>query len=99
MRVQLSILRGRTFHTALRQAGVRLAISSIRPIFAGLDPRPPKQGMLETSTVTRTGLYVSSPTKGNMELVTGKIWEINENDLPDFEWVPSKSRITSNVKR
>ncbi|CBN76107.1 Endo-1,3-beta-glucanase, family GH81 [Ectocarpus siliculosus] len=60
---------------------------------------PHHQGMLETSKVARTGLYVSSPTKGNMELVIGKIWEVNENDLPDFEWVPSKSRITSNVER
>ena len=57
------------------------------------------QGMLETSTVARTGLFLSSPTKGNMELVTGKIWEIKENDLPEFEWVPSVSDITSDAER
>lgn len=55
--------------------------------------------MLEPSTVTRTGLFLSSPTKGNMELVTGKIWEIKENDLPEFEWIPSLSEITSDVER
>ena len=72
---------------------------AIEPMLTALDSRPPEQGMLETSTVERTGLYLSSPTKGKMELVTGKIWEISENDLPEFEWVPSTSRITSNVER
>lgn len=57
------------------------------------------QGMLETSTATRTGLYLSSPTKGEMELVVGNIWEVKENDLPEFEWVPSVSGITSDVER
>lgn len=55
--------------------------------------------MLETSAVTRTGLFLSSPTKGNMELVTGKVWEVNENDLPEFEWVPRVSGLDSDVQR
>lgn len=55
--------------------------------------------MLESSTVTRTGLFLSSPTKGNMELVTGTVWQIKENDLPEFEWVPDVSGITSDVER
>eukprot|EP00752_Nemacystus_decipiens_P007462 g6667.t1 len=60
---------------------------------------PHQQGMLEPSTVTRTGLFLSSPTKGKMELVTGTRWQIKENDLPEFEWVPDLSEITSNVER
>lgn len=48
---------------------------------------------------TRTGLYLSSPTKGEMELVVGNVWEVKENDLPEFEWVPSVSGITSDVER
>lgn len=57
------------------------------------------QGMLETSTVVRTGLFLSSPTKGDMELVTGKVWEISENELPEFEWISDMSGITSDVER
>lgn len=43
----------------------------------------------------RTGLYLSSPTKGDMELVTGSTWRFFEFDLPVFNWVPSMSTITS----
>eukprot|EP00903_Cladosiphon_okamuranus_P008293 g7980.t1 len=60
---------------------------------------PHHQDMLETSTVTRTGLFLRSPTKGDMELVIGKAWQIKENDLPEFEWVPDVSEINSDVQR
>lgn len=64
-----------------------------------VESRSTDQGMLETSTVTRTGLFLSSPTKGKMELVTGKVWQIKEDDLPEFEWVPDVAEITSDVQR
>ncbi|CAN0135107.1 unnamed protein product, partial [Hapterophycus canaliculatus] len=36
----------------------------------------------------KTGLFLSSPTKGNMQLVTGSEWTLHEDDLPDFVWAP-----------
>lgn len=54
------------------------------------------QMLLDSSN--RTGLYMSSPTKGDMELVTGSIWLFFEFDLPAFDWVPDMSAITSETE-
>lgn len=53
------------------------------------------QELVQSSTVTRTGIYLASPTKGEMELVVGRQWHLFENDLPEFEWVPSMDGITN----
>lgn len=42
---------------------------------------------------------MSSATKGDMQMVTGAEWILHENNLPDFEWVPSASSITSETER
>ena len=54
------------------------------------------QALLDSSN--RTGLYMSSPTKGDMELVTGSTWRFFEFDLPTFDWVPDMSAITSDAE-
>jgi len=46
------------------------------------------------SSAERTGISLASPTKGDMELLTGTQWVFTENDLPVFDWAPSKSEIT-----
>lgn len=53
-----------------------------------------EQDNIRPVTATRTGIYLASPTKGDMELITGTTWHFAYNDLPDFEWVPSMSGIT-----
>ena len=47
---------------------------------------------------SRTDLYLASPTKGKMELVTGATWYFVELDLPKFEWIPDMSAITSDLE-
>ncbi|CAM9504804.1 unnamed protein product, partial [Ectocarpus fasciculatus] len=46
----------------------------------------------------KTGLFMSSPTKGDMQLILGSEWVFHENDLPDFEWAPPASSITSDAE-
>lgn len=46
----------------------------------------------------KTGLFMSSPTKGDMQLVNGTEWVFEETELPDFEWVPAASLITSDTE-
>ncbi|CAN0304217.1 unnamed protein product [Ascophyllum nodosum] len=58
---------------------------------------PHQQDLLDSSQ--KTGVYLSSPTKGEMELVTGRVWTMTERSLPDIEWVPTMSYITNNVQR
>lgn len=53
---------------------------------------------LARSSAGRTGIYLASPTKGNMELFTGTRWIVADNNLPDFEWVPSMSAITNSAQ-
>ena len=36
----------------------------------------------------RTGIFLASPTKGEMELITGKTWVMAEEGLPELSWVP-----------
>lgn len=54
------------------------------------------QALLADSS--RSGLYLSSPTKGDMELTTGTTWTLTERDLPDFDWLPSMDAITSDTE-
>ena len=54
------------------------------------------QMLLDSSN--RTGLYMSSPTKGDMELVMGTTWTFIEYDLPQFEWVPGMFAITNDLE-
>lgn len=42
---------------------------------------------------------MSSPTKGDMQMINGTEWVLHEDNLPDFEWVPKASLITSDVER
>lgn len=53
-----------------------------------------EQDEVRRFSATRTGIYLASPTKGDMELFTGTRWIVSHNDLPDFEWIPSMSGIT-----
>lgn len=55
-------------------------------------------GQMLLDSSNRTGLYMSSPTKGKMELVTGSTWRFFEYDLPVFDWVPDMSAITNDTE-
>ncbi|CAM9216242.1 unnamed protein product [Ascophyllum nodosum] len=57
---------------------------------------PHHQALLKSSQ--RTGLYMRSPTKGDMELVTGTSWTMTENSLPEFGWVSPASTITESLE-
>eukprot|EP00903_Cladosiphon_okamuranus_P021661 g19915.t1 len=57
---------------------------------------PHHQGLLPEDV--KTGFFMSSATKGNMQMVTGSEWILHEDNLPDFEWVPSASSITSETE-
>lgn len=46
----------------------------------------------------KTGYFMSSATKGSMQMVTGAEWVLHEDNLPDFEWVPPASSITSKTE-
>lgn len=46
----------------------------------------------------KTGLFMSSPTKGDMQLIRGREWVLHEDNLPEFEWAPSASAITSDAE-
>eukprot|EP00904_Undaria_pinnatifida_P011661 jgi/Undpi1/7625/HiC_scaffold_23.g10098.m1 len=50
------------------------------------------------SSEMMTGVFLSSPTKGDMQLVIGNKWNLVEDALPDFDWVPAPSTITSEVE-
>ncbi|CAM9159945.1 unnamed protein product [Ectocarpus fasciculatus] len=56
---------------------------------------PHHQSKVRANTAGRTGIYLASPTKGDMELFTGTYWVVAENGLPEFEWIPSMSGIDS----
>ncbi|CAM9319222.1 unnamed protein product [Choristocarpus tenellus] len=49
--------------------------------------------MLPTSK--RTGIFLSSPTKGKMELIKASKWVMFEENLPPIDWLPSSSGLTS----
>lgn len=49
--------------------------------------------MLKSSVMTN--VYLASPTKGKMMLVTGSRWRLVDKDLPDFQWVPPMSTATN----
>eukprot|EP00752_Nemacystus_decipiens_P012462 g11038.t2 len=53
-----------------------------------------EQNLVRANNAARTGIYLASPTKGDMELFVGTRWIVAHNDLPDFEWVPGMSGIT-----
>ncbi|CAN0065398.1 unnamed protein product, partial [Ectocarpus sp. 6 AP-2014] len=59
---------------------------------------PHHQSKVRSSTAERTGIYLASPTKGDMELFTGTAWIVAENELPEFEWIPSMSGITDSTQ-
>lgn len=63
-------------------------------MFASL---PTSQDLLPDDV--KTGHFMSSATKGDMQMVTGAEWTLHENNLPDFEWVPQASSITSDTER
>ena len=44
-----------------------------------------------------TGIFLSSPTKGKMQLIKGSEWSFVE-DLPEFNWVSPASAITSTTE-
>ncbi|CAN0416063.1 unnamed protein product, partial [Ascophyllum nodosum] len=46
------------------------------------------------SSDAMTGIFLGSPTKGDMQLLRGSNWTLVE-DLPAFDWVPPVSEITS----
>jgi len=46
----------------------------------------------------KTGIFLSSPTKGDMQLMIGSNWMLVEGDLPEFHWVPPASDITSDLE-
>lgn len=41
---------------------------------------------------------MGSPTKGDMELVTGTSWTFRDRSMPDFDWVPAVSAITNDLE-
>ena len=45
-----------------------------------------------------TGMFLGSPTKGDMQLLTGSNWTFVE-DLPTFDWASPISEITSSVTK
>ncbi|CAM9212408.1 unnamed protein product, partial [Ectocarpus sp. 12 AP-2014] len=59
---------------------------------------PHHQSKVGSSTAERTGIYLASPTKGDMELFIGTSWIVAENELPEFEWIPSMSGITDSLQ-
>ncbi|CAM9110958.1 unnamed protein product [Scytosiphon promiscuus] len=59
---------------------------------------PHHQNQVTGNSGGRTGIFLASPTKGDMELFTGTRWTVAINDLPDFEWVPSMSAITDSAQ-
>lgn len=59
---------------------------SARPVFIYPLRAVLSQERLEASV--RTGVFLASPTKGQMELIVGRKWVMVEESLPELSWVP-----------